>query len=248
MNKSETIGKLTEALSKAQSQIEGSRMDGDNPFFKSRYSTLASVWDACRIPLTDNGLAVVQTATFIPEHPEIVAIETTLSHVSGEFVTGIMVARPTKPDPQSVGSCVTYLRRYSLAAICGISPEDDDGNAATGNKETGKQEKIGGDVKLDWWEGEPAKKQAPSPLRKKFFASLNESGTDKDIFKEWLASVGWIIPTVSGELHFTNLDDKHITQMLDKWESAIKTFNLWVDKQTKEENAKEGPMRPVREM
>jgi hypothetical protein len=47
----------------------------------------------------------------------------------------MMTATPVKLDPQSIGSCVTYLRRYSLAAIVGVSPEDDDGNAATGKKE-----------------------------------------------------------------------------------------------------------------
>ena len=132
MNKSENIGKLTEALSKAQSVIKGAITDSENPFFRSRYADLSSVWVACRKPLTDNGLAILQTGLFIPEHPEMVAIETTMSHSSGEFVTGVMAGKPVKNDPQSIGSCVTYLRRYSLAAICGISPEDDDGNAATG--------------------------------------------------------------------------------------------------------------------
>jgi hypothetical protein len=140
MLKSETIGKLTEALSKAQACIKGAITDSENPYFKSRYADLSSVWEACRIPLTDNGLAIIQTSTFWPENPEMVVIETTLSHSSGEFVTGVMAAKPVKPDPQSIGSCVTYLRRYSLAAICGVAPEDDDGNAATGKTQEKKPE------------------------------------------------------------------------------------------------------------
>ena len=130
MNKSETIAKLAEAVSKMQSQIKKSEMDGENPYYNSKYSTLSAVWDSCRAPLTDNGLSIIQTAVSPPAVEDWISIETTLMHESGEWVSGIMSAKLLKFDPQTVGSCVTYLRRYSLAAICGISPdEDDDGNA-----------------------------------------------------------------------------------------------------------------------
>jgi hypothetical protein len=132
MTKSETIGKLSEALSKAQSVMEGAKKDSSNPFFKSSYADLASVWDAIRKPLTDNGLAIIQTGVFIPDHPDLVAIETILTHTSGEWTSGIMTARPAKNDSQSVGSCVTYLRRYGASAIIGGYGEDDDGNVASG--------------------------------------------------------------------------------------------------------------------
>jgi hypothetical protein len=149
MIKSENIAKLTEALSKAQAIIEGAKKDSVNPYFQKKYADLASVWEACRKPLTDNGLAVFQTATFIPEYPDMVAIETTLSHSSGEFITGLMAAKPTKADPQSIGSCITYLRRYSLAAICGVSPEDDDGAAASGTKvKVTREKREPADVKV----------------------------------------------------------------------------------------------------
>jgi hypothetical protein len=132
MIKSETIGELVSAISKMQGVLEGAIKDSDNPFFRSKYADLTSVWEACRKPLTDNGLSIIQTSVFFPEQPELVAIETTIAHKSGEFITGLMTAKPVKSDPQAIGSCVTYLRRYSLAAICGIAPEDDDANAATG--------------------------------------------------------------------------------------------------------------------
>lgn len=140
MCRSESIGKLTEALSKAQSVLEGALTDSDNPFFKSKYADLASVWKACRKPLTDNGLAVMQTTYPIPENPELIGLETVLSHVSGEWITGNLVMKPVKNDPQAIGSCITYMRRYSLAAIVGVSPEDDDGNAASapGKNESAK--------------------------------------------------------------------------------------------------------------
>lgn len=132
METSDSIAKLAEALSKAQAVIEGAKKSADNPYFKSKYADLSEVWDACRKPLTDNGLSVVQTAEFIPEHPDMVCIETTLCHSSGEWMRGRLAVKPVKMDPQGVGSCVTYLRRYSLQSIVGIAPEDDDGNAASG--------------------------------------------------------------------------------------------------------------------
>lgn len=133
MNQSESIAKLAEALAKAQGVMEGASKDASNPFFKSKYADLASVWDACRKPLSDNGLSVVQMSRFIPEQPDLVCIETMLIHSSGEWIRGQLAVKPVKSDPQSVGSCITYLRRYSLQSIVGIAPEDDDGNAASGN-------------------------------------------------------------------------------------------------------------------
>jgi len=142
METSATIGKLAEALSKAQGVIEGAKKSADNPFFKSKYADLSEVWDACRKPLSDNGLSVVQTSDFLPEHPDMVCIETILCHSSGEWMKGRLAVKPVKSDPQSVGSCITYIRRYSLQSMVGIAPEDDDGNGAslpTGKTEDNKK-------------------------------------------------------------------------------------------------------------
>lgn len=97
------------------------------------------MWDACRKPLTDNGLAVVQSPVFIPEHPEMIGLDTRLCHSSGEWLEGRIVMKPVKPDPQSYGSCLTYLRRYSLQSLVSICPEDDDGNIASGIKHEKKK-------------------------------------------------------------------------------------------------------------
>jgi len=132
MEKSDSIGKLAEALAKAQSVMTGAIKDSDNPFFKSRYADLSSVWDACRKPLTENGLAVIQTTCTMPETPEYVVVETILTHTSGEWIKGRLAMKPVKQDPQAIGSCITYARRYALAAMVGIAPEDDDANAASG--------------------------------------------------------------------------------------------------------------------
>lgn len=137
MNQSESIAELSAALAKAQGAMMGATKDSSNPFFKSKYADLASVWDACRKPLSDNGLSVVQTTEFIPENPDLVCIETILCHSSGQWIKGRLAGKPVKNDPQGVGSCITYFRRYSLQSMVGIAPEDDDGNAASGKgKET----------------------------------------------------------------------------------------------------------------
>jgi hypothetical protein len=134
--RSDYIGKLAEALSKAQGAMEGASKSAENPFFKSKYADLASVWDACRGPLSANGLAVIQVPA-APTAPGRVAIDTILAHASGEWISGVLELTPVKSDPQSVGSAITYARRYGLQAIVGIAPEDDDGNAASGTDKAG---------------------------------------------------------------------------------------------------------------
>lgn len=125
---SASIGKLGEALSKAQGEMEGAVKDSINPYFKNKYADLSSVMAAIREPFSKNGLSVVQ----LTEGDGInCGVTTILLHSSGEWVRGTITARPVKADPQGIGSCLTYLRRYSLAAIAGVCPEDDDGNEAS---------------------------------------------------------------------------------------------------------------------
>lgn len=124
------LDKLFAALAKAQGQIEGASKDKVNPHFKSRYADLASIWDACRKALSDNGLAVIQ---FPVSDGDLVGVRTILGHSSGQSVESVAWTMPQAKGPQALGSCVTYLRRYSLAAAVGVAPdEDDDGNGATG--------------------------------------------------------------------------------------------------------------------
>jgi len=127
MAQSETIGKLADALAKAQGQITNASRDRENPFFKSKYADLASVWAACRGPLSANGLSVVQTT----EVSDAVVLTTQLLHSSGEWISGQLSVVPGKRDPQGIGSAITYLRRYGLAAIVGVATEDDDAESAT---------------------------------------------------------------------------------------------------------------------
>lgn len=124
---SPNITLLIQAMVKVQQQVKAAVKDSKNPHLKSYYADLASVWDACRVPLTDNGFAVVQS----PERGDKdVSVRTLLLHTSGQFIMNILSAVPPKMDPQGVGSTITYLRRYSLQALVGVAPEDDDAEGA----------------------------------------------------------------------------------------------------------------------
>lgn len=127
IRRSESIGKLAEALAKAQGEIKNAVKDAANPFFKSKYADLASIRDACAGPLAANGLAVIQT----PRATEAgVEVETLLAHSSGEWIADTLALPVAKADAQGIGSAITYARRYTLAAFAGVAAEDDDGNAA----------------------------------------------------------------------------------------------------------------------
>lgn len=126
--KSEEIGLLATALAAAQAEVTGAAKDSENPHFKSKYADLASIWDACRAALSKNGLAVAQLAESDGDKAVVVTI---LTHKSGEWLRGRIVLKPMKADAQGIGSALTYGRRYGLAAMVGVAPEDDDGNAAS---------------------------------------------------------------------------------------------------------------------
>ena len=123
------INEIATALSKAQSAIEGAVKDKKNPHLQSTYADLASVWDACRKPLSDNGLSVAQGSEVIEGGR--VAVTTMLMHTSGQWIQNVLSLRPTKDDPQGIGSCITYARRYSLSSMVGVAPADDDAEAAS---------------------------------------------------------------------------------------------------------------------
>ena len=172
MRASEQLNELAGALSKAQAMLRGAVKDSTNPHFKSRYADLASCWDACREALAANGLSVVQ----LPEgNGGVVEMTTMLLHTSGQWIacTGCFTA--TKADPQGLGSCITYARRYQLCAIVGISPEDDDGNAAS---EPMKQQP------------KPERKPEPKPERKPEPKPEPTKTLDADL-AEILKGFGW---------------------------------------------------------
>lgn len=128
VRRSESIAAIADAMSKAQAKIEGAKKDKTNPHYKNDYADLASVWDACREALSANGVAVIQPPSAVGPK---VTVTTMLIHKSGEWIEADLEMTAQQNNPQGIGSCITYARRYGLAAMVGVAPADDDGNAAS---------------------------------------------------------------------------------------------------------------------
>src|SRR5512135_1896125 len=130
MKTSDSIKELATALAKAQAAMGGAHKDSTNPAFNSKYADLSSVVDAIKPHLTTNGIAYMQFVR-TTERDEV-GVETILMHSSGEFIAGDAFYLPvSKANAHGFGSALTYARRYSLAAACGLKADDDDGNAAS---------------------------------------------------------------------------------------------------------------------
>src|SRR5579872_4342960 len=132
MSQSEIINELAAALSKAQGEMQAAIKDKMNPFFKSAYADLGSIWDAARPVLSKYGLCIMQTTEISPEGSRIIMV-TTLAHTSGQWMKSYLPLNPSKNDSQGIGAALTYLRRYSLSAIVGVvCDDDDDGETSVG--------------------------------------------------------------------------------------------------------------------
>lgn len=136
---SETIINLSKALVETQKELKQPLKDAKNPFFKSEYVPLENVAEAITESATKHGLAFSQYAT--TTETGNVSVGTIVFHESGEFIEyPPLILKPENTKPQSIGSAITYAKRYSLSAVFGItSDKDDDGNKANGNGEPQKQ-------------------------------------------------------------------------------------------------------------
>jgi hypothetical protein len=116
-------------LVKAQKAFGPALKTSTNPHFRSRYADLSACVEAVIEGLNEAGIALIQRTS---EDHVGVTVETVFVHESGEMLEcGKLHVPASKQDPQGYGSALTYARRYSLMAACGIAPEDDDGNAAS---------------------------------------------------------------------------------------------------------------------
>lgn len=120
---------IATALVKAQKQFQPALKTSTNPHFRSRYADLSACVEAVIDALNANGIYLLQKNY---DCADGVMVETVFVHESGEMLEcGIVHFPAVKKDPQGYASALTYARRYSLMASCGIAPEDDDGNAAS---------------------------------------------------------------------------------------------------------------------
>ena len=131
MKTSESIKQIAEALVSAQKEIKFAVKDSTNPHYKSKYANINSVIDAVKKPLNDNGIAILQSLS--PSDDNKLHLTTRLIHSSGEWIEDTAVCPIQKQDPQGLGSAVSYIRRYSLSALCSVYADDDDGQSAALN-------------------------------------------------------------------------------------------------------------------
>lgn len=140
--RSENIGKLALALSKAQGLIRGAVKDSQNAYYKSFYADLESMQEAAREPLASNELAVIQTPDyFIEGELYWVIIFTWLIHSSGEYICSrlaILASRKANKtdgtdvipsrDALAIKAAVTNARTISYAAIINLAQVDQEDN------------------------------------------------------------------------------------------------------------------------
>lgn len=125
---SQTLSKLAEAFAAAQSKLEPATKNAINPHLKSKYADLKACLEAARPALAEHGLSLAQ----FPGRggDGTITLTTVLLHSSGEYIGQEAGVRLATETPQAIGSAITYLRRYGLSAVVGLSTEDDDGQVA----------------------------------------------------------------------------------------------------------------------
>lgn len=161
---------ISKAFVAAQKAFGPALKTATNPHFRSRYADLSACVEAVLDALHANGIALQQRTS---PSADGVTVETVFIHESGETMScGQLHVPAAKHDAQGYGSAMTYARRYSLMAACGIAPEDDDGNAAVRAKPAAKAEAP--PAKLDQWTAAINALQTADEL-KEFYKQLNEA-------------------------------------------------------------------------
>ena len=212
-NQSENIGALAASLAKAQGSLNAALKDSKNPHLKNKYADLASIWNAAREPLAENELAVIQTTDDDEGGQYLV---TTLAHSSGEWIRGRLKigtegANKGVNANQALGSSISYMRRYALAAIVGVIQDDDDGNASSSNGNTQKREEA------------PPPRTAVNTKKQKVIAAIQKGEETLDLNEFERRN--------SRMKHLSNIDlskasipelEKFREHLLGKWQAKVK--------------------------
>ncbi len=139
-DRSQEINELAAALAIAQGQMKSAAKDNlakvkmkSGGEYSYKYSTLDDIWEVARVPLSKNGLSIIQ----IPMNDENkLYLETILIHASGQWISGTMILpiiAVRMSELQAMGSAITYARRYALGAMVGVTTGDDDDGQAAGD-------------------------------------------------------------------------------------------------------------------
>ena len=138
-NRSETLTKIAPALVKAQQEMGDAKKDSNNPFFKSKFADLNSVREAVTPALHKNGICILQLNTSVEGKS---VVRTTLLHESGEYICSDTEIMSVDSKPQSMGSAISYARRYGLSSMLSVGSLDDDSETAMGRGNV-KQSQVG---------------------------------------------------------------------------------------------------------
>lgn len=188
MKTSTEIDQVSKAMSLAQGEMKPASKSTINPFFKSKYSTLAQVWEVIREPLSKHGLSVFQDVCST-EHG--ISISTRICHLSGQWVEfGPLDIPLNKKDAQAVGSATSYGKRYALSAAIGVVSEEDDDD---GERAMGRQEK------------KPIQEDKPKIIGKSQWTELNQLIDGCDL--EYQKNI-WDYLNSQGIESFSSMDEK----------------------------------------
>ncbi len=220
MMQSENIIEITGALIKLQSKLDFASKDSSNPFFKSKYADLATVWATCKDLLTENNLAVVQQMDIVESKNVLV---TTLFHSSGQWFKSIAPLNPVKNDPQAYGSAITYMRRYSLCAMLGIIQDDDDAEKCMDRKKSKYESKKFQDNACEQEQFvDPAELHEKREKMKAAFINYAQfyEESDQELIVEYLSA-------------YSKLRNKNHEETLERFkddQEFLKLFNFWKNK------------------
>lgn len=139
MNTSPEINEIVAALALAHLEFDPVSMSGDNKHLKSRYAKLVDIFNATSKPLAKHGIVLIQTDSVNEGN---VVTTTRLVHKSGQWFESVLALRPKDMMPQTVGSCITYNRRFEAGAILGIAGEPDDDAETAQGRETEKEKEL----------------------------------------------------------------------------------------------------------
>lgn len=203
----ELTNEFVAAMVKAQSEMTAVIKGNVNPAFKSKYADLASVIDAVLPALNKHGIAVMQSPMF---DGEVVRVDTFLLHSAGGGTSNSLSLRPSKPDPQGVGSAITYARRYALLSMCGVAPEDDDANAASGPVQAGQR-----------FQAYDAPPKAENGVRRLSSARAKEIGLDKQ-FKDQINGCTSLTELAEFDLAF----DKYTAEAPLSWLDSLRNLSI----------------------
>jgi len=143
-SRSLTMGKLFEALANAQKKIVAPMFDKEakipmkkGGMFKFSYASLNAVQGALKFPLAENGICYLQFPT---SNGSKVSIETLVGHSSGEWISRVFSLTAAGSDIKDIGGCVTYGKRYALAAIFNLTPDEDSDATAVSQTYVGSED------------------------------------------------------------------------------------------------------------